>query len=99
MFTDIIIAHKMSSQAASSQASQGNTAADKEGREWRLKDCTMEIAGIGKKDSKAEIMTIDLVFKLDDEPMPKVVGKLTVKALNKLGLSSAKLSKVMFGCP
>ena len=82
----------------SGQGSQGHPA-EKEEREWRLKDCTMEIASMGKKDPKDEFMTIDLVFKMDDEPVPKVVGKLTMKAINKPGHSSAKLSKVMFGSP
>ena len=59
-----------------SQSSQSQPA--KEERVWRLKDCTMEIGSVGKKDPKKDVyMTFDLIFKLDDDPTPKVVGELT----------------------
>ena len=38
----------------------------------------MEIGSVGKKDPKKDVyMTFDLIFKLDDDPTPKVVGELT----------------------
>ena len=79
----------MSGQGPPSQGGQGNNS-DKEEREWSLKDCTMEIASMGKKDSKDEFMTIDLIFKMDDDPTPKIVGKLRWKALNIKILSWAE---------
>ena len=61
--------------SGSNSQGPGNPPQDKEEREWTLKDCTMEIASMGKKDPKDEFMTIDLIFKLEDDPTPKVVGK------------------------
>ena len=62
-----------SSQGQSSQATQGP---DKEERVYALKDCTMEVVSVGKKDPiKDECMTIDLVFTFPDNPTPKVVGE------------------------
>ena len=44
--------------------------------EWALRDGTMEVISIGKRDAqKDEYMTIDLVFKMDDDPTPKAVGE------------------------
>ena len=58
-------------------SSQGN----QEDREFKLKDCIMEIVSVGKKDPlKDEFMTIDLVFKFEDDPVPKVVGELLINA-------------------
>lgn len=54
------------------QASQGQ---EKEEKELVLKDCTMEVVSVGKKDPmKDEFMTIDLVFTFPDNPTPKSVG-------------------------
>ena len=58
-----------------SQASQGT----EEDTEWKLKDCSMEIVSVGKKDPiKDEFMTLDLVFKFPNNPIPQVVGKLLI---------------------
>merc|ERR1719193_1548668 len=62
------------SQGRGSQPSQ---ASEKEERQWVLKDCTMEVTGIGKKDPvNDDSMTIDLIFTFDDDPSPKVVELL-----------------------
>ena len=51
----------------------------KKERVWKLKDGTMEIASCGKKEEKHQFMTLDLVFKFDDEPNNQVVGELLKK--------------------
>ena len=64
------------SQGNASQG-QGSQGAEKEEREWALKDCHMDVASVGKKDPlNDESMTVDLVFTFDDDPTPKVVGEL-----------------------
>ena len=40
-----------------------------------MKGGTMYVGACGKKNTKDQCMTLDLVFKFDDEPSPKVVGK------------------------
>ena len=67
------------SQGQSSQATQGPA---KEERVYVLKDCTMEVVSVGKKDPvKDEHMTIDLVFTFPDNPTPKVVGEFAFNNL------------------
>ena len=69
------------SQGHASQG-QGSQPAEKEEREWALKDCHMDVASVGKKDPlNDESMTVDLVFTFDDDPTPKVVGELINKIL------------------
>ena len=68
-----------SSSQGNPSSSQGNVSSQgrQEDTEWKLKDCVMEVASIGKKDaSKDEFMTIDLIFKFTEDPIPKVVGEL-----------------------
>lgn len=55
----------------------GSQDAEREEKEWTLKDCKMDVVSVGKKDPlNDESMTIDLVFTFDDDPTPKVVGEL-----------------------
>ena len=69
------------SQGHGSQG-QGSQPAEKEEREWALKDCHMDVASVGKKDPlNDESMTVDLVYTFDDDPTPKVVGELINKIL------------------
>ena len=35
----------------------------------------MYVGACGKKNTRDQCMTLDLVFQFDDEPSPKVVGK------------------------
>lgn len=62
----------------SPSASQGqDSQSEREEKQWALKDCTMEVTGIGKKDPvNDDSMTIDLIFTFEDDPSPKVVGEL-----------------------
>ena len=76
-------ASQSSQSQSASQSSQSQPA--KEERVWRLKDCTMEIGSVGKKDPKKDVyMTFDLIFQFDDDPTPKVVGELTPTRHQKL---------------
>ena len=60
----------------SSQNPGSSQGSDKQEREWALKYGTMEVLSVGKKDpQKDEYMTIDLVFTMDDNPIPKSVGE------------------------
>ena len=69
-------ASQSSQSQPASQSSKSQPA--KEERVWRLKDCTMEIGSVGKKDPKKDVyMTFDLIFQFDDDPTPKVVGEMT----------------------
>ena len=43
---------------------------------WKLQDGSMTIGAIGKRSEKDAFMTLDLVFKMDNEPNSKVVGEL-----------------------
>ena len=67
----------MAQSASQGQSSQGQSSqATQEERVYVLKDCTMEVVSVGKKDPiKDECMTIDLVFTFPDNPTPKVVGE------------------------
>ena len=52
-------------------------------KEWKLRDCKMEVVGIGKKDPvKDEFITIDLEFTFDELPRPRSVGELTLNGLH-----------------
>jgi hypothetical protein len=42
---------------------------------WRLQDGSMTIGAIGKRSKKDEFMTLDLIFKMDNDPISKVVGE------------------------
>ena len=53
--------------------SQSPSQADKKERVWKLKDGKMEIGSCGKKNEKDPFMTLDLVFKFDEEQNTKVV--------------------------
>jgi hypothetical protein len=48
----------------------------KKERVWKLKDGKMEISSCGKKNERDPFMSIDMVFKFDDEPSSQVVGEL-----------------------
>ena len=84
------------SQGQSSQATQGP---DKEERVYALKDCTMEVVSVGKKDPvKDEYMTIDLVFTFPDNPTPKVVGEFAFQYLWQCNWTSKKgVEKILVG--
>ena len=45
-------------------------------RLWRLQDGSMTIGAIGKRSERDAFMTLDLVFKMDNDPVSKVVGEL-----------------------
>lgn len=42
---------------------------------WKLADGSMTIGAIGKRSNKDEFMTLDLIFKMDNDPISKVVGE------------------------
>ena len=63
----------MSSQGGGSQHPGSSQAEDKV---WRLQDGTMEVVAAGKKSDKAMFMSLDLLFKLEDQQNSQVVGKL-----------------------
>ena len=66
----------MSASQGSSGSGPPPSSQGKEEKEWKLKGCDMEIGGIGKKDPKKdEFMTIDLIFRFEDIPTPRVVGE------------------------
>ena len=72
LLADISYKGSMAQNASQGQSSQ----ATQEERVYVLKDCTMEVVSVGKKDPiKDECMTIDLVFTFPDNPTPKVVGE------------------------
>ena len=65
------------SQSFPSQGSQsipGQISQSKE-RVWKLKDGNMHVGACSKKSQKDAFMTLDLVFKLDDDHNTKAVGK------------------------
>ena len=43
---------------------------------WKLQDGSMTIGAIGKRSEKDAFMILDLLFKLDNDPNSKVVGKI-----------------------
>ena len=55
--------------------SQSDPSSNPRERVWKLKDAKMEIGSCGKKNDKDPFMTLDLVFKFDDEQNTKVVGE------------------------
>lgn len=72
----------MASQQASqnpgpppSQPGSSQSDSSKKERVWKLKGGTMYVGACGKKNTRDQCMTLDLVFQFDDEPSPKVVGK------------------------
>ena len=82
--TNIIMSSGIQSQDARNSQANLSSQGREEDREWKLKDCVMEISSIGKKDaSKDDFMTIDLIFKFDDDPIPKVVGEYMVNGEKK----------------
>ena len=58
---------------ASQNLSQGS---QEDAKIWSLVDGTMEVKSYGKKSESDLFMTIDLEFRFDDEPNPKVVGNV-----------------------
>ena len=62
----------MSSQGGGSQHPASSQSEDKV---WSLQDGTMEVVAAGKKTEKAMFMSLDLLFKLEDEQTSQVVGK------------------------
>ena len=46
-----------------------------EGKIWSLKDGKMEVGSMGKKKDSDLYMTIDLVFQMDGQTTPIVVGE------------------------
>ena len=43
---------------------------------WKLQDGSMTIGAIGKRSEKDAFMILDLLFKFDNDPNSKVVGKI-----------------------
>ena len=68
----------MSSQGGGSQHPASSQSEDKV---WSLQDGTMEVVAAGKKTDKAMFMSLDLLFKLEDEQTTQVVGKFVLKVL------------------
>ena len=75
ILADIIVKIMSSS---SSQPSQSLSDKQEE-EEWKLKDCSMEVVNIGKRDAKDEFMTIDLIFRFHENPAPIAVGKCVLR--------------------
>ena len=43
---------------------------------WKLEDGSMTIGAIGKRSEKDAFMTLDLLFKFNNNPNSKVVGEI-----------------------
>ena len=57
------------------QSEPSQSDSSKKERVWKLKGGDMYVGSCGKKNDRDPCMTLDLVFKFDDEPSPKVVGE------------------------
>ena len=59
------------SQPSSSQSQSQSTSE----KLWQLKhNITMTVGAHGKKTSHDKFMTLDLIFRFEDDPNPKLVG-------------------------
>ena len=80
-FASWFITEQINMNSSQSSNSQGNSQQDTQReqdqteRVGKLKGGTMHVAACGKKTERDLFMTLDLVFKFDGDPTPKVVGE------------------------
>ena len=55
---------------------------------WKLQDGSMTIGAIGKRSEKDAFMILDLLFKFDNDPNSKVVGKILTQLCHRHSLTT-----------